>query len=286
MQRAYLTMTALKRQMTTANNTAEFLTRGRKIIYAASAALEKWTTRRFDPYVATVRHDPRLKRHDGDIVEYTLCPRGDLMELTTLINGDGTTLIVDTDVEIIRDTSRVTNNITGIELVNELLNWEHNTSSRRKASIQLTGTWGYGYNVNDTGVVIGSTLNDSDTTVPTSGSYSFEQDQLLQVGNEIMRVTADATVTGVSSIGVERAYNGSTAASHALNDAIYIISFHPLVDRFMKRIAAWFDAQDASPLFGQVVLGDVAIPVDITKMPNDVQAMVETLKPLSSIKGT
>lgn len=103
--------------------------------------------------------------------------------------------------------------------------------SASTASIVLVGIWGYHPAPSAMWKVSGATvqsnpMTDSATTFTASSSTPLEVLQYIRVDSEYMLITAINTSTHV--VTVERAVNGTTAAAHTQNTAIY--TYEPVED--------------------------------------------------------
>ncbi len=99
---------------------------------------------------------------------------------------------------------------------------------------------------------------------------------VLKIDSEYLYVGA-ATTTAISQL--ERAYNGSTAATHVDSSVVYRWEAEPLVQRLVQRLVMISAAQDSSPLFGQIVIGDATAAVTTDGSPQDVRREAERLRP-------
>ena len=244
--------------------------------------------RRFDRRVETRYYTPRhlTHPHGGDLLDsYTLLLDDDLQSITTLTNGDSTTIDSD-DYTLLppqRDATQVTayDTIALQRYAAAQIYWKRPTAPNTDPlhSVSVLGVWGYG---GAWQTISGSTVDDdpldSSTTtlnVTASTGASYEQEMVLKIDSEYLRVTADPDADAVA---VERGYNGSAAASHAQGAAIAYFLADAVVRRNVIRLVTWMIEQHKAPLFGQVVVADVQLPGVVEAYPKDVVRAAQSLR--------
>src|SRR4051794_2955012 len=187
----YATLSAFRQRQSLASSDTGDDARMLAKLRAATTEIDRYTGRSFLPTIATRRFDWRGAK--------TLLLRGyDLLELTTLINGDGTTI----DPAAIISLGGVNGPIVGIELdITKALFVYQSTTTR---AISVSGVWGwhddYASAWKTSGDVIqggGITANATTFTVASvSGADSwgmsprFSAGQLIKVDAEYMHVVA------------------------------------------------------------------------------------------------
>lgn len=250
-------------EYTTAQNAAY-----RDIIVQASEQLQAECGRRFDERIETRYYSAVPVRYSGDIDGANLWLDDDLKSVTTIVNGDGTT--ISTGYTLMP--RRPEYSYTHIRLdPYGTVYWTANTLDPYE-SIAITGVWGYGGEwVSLT--TLTEELADDATTAAIADSNIYEIGMMLKIGTEYLLVT---TVDS-DAITVTRAQNGSTAATHASATAVYYWRAMPSVRQLVLRLMAWRLQQDKSPLVGQVVAGDFQFPVNVATMPQDVVAGIRTM---------
>ena len=97
-------------------------------------------------------------------------------------------------------------------------------------TIALVGIWGHHPQPTLMWKLSGATTNenpfsDTDTTLTVTSSAALEVLQYIRIDSEYLLITA---IVSATSITVERAVNGTTAASHATGTAIY--TYEPIED--------------------------------------------------------
>jgi hypothetical protein len=220
------------------------------LLEAATALLERGTQRRFTPRHATIAHSFNLYDAAGLLLQE------DLLALTGLINGDGSSLSLSSTV-ILPGELRL---INGACFVYE---------STPLNAIDVTGIWGWhddwlnawrssGDTVQNNPLSATSTaltVADADGADAENEVPRFQVGQLLKIEDEYLRVLAVNTTTNV--LTVLRGVNGTTAASHAQNVAISI--YQPPHDAALVclRLAAWLYREPDNE-FGQNMPGTLA----------------------------
>jgi hypothetical protein len=193
-------------------------------LQTATAHIERATGRRFAPRQATLQHTVRYPTE--------LLLDDDLLELTTLANGDGTTIPLNTVICLPDDAP------TGglLLIAGSSFIWSQTPTQ----SISVSGIWGWhnrwntawrnsADTVQNNPLSSGAstlTVTDADGADSELETPRFQVGHLLKIENEYLRVLAVNTATNV--LTVLRGVNGTTAAAHALNTAIY--TYQPPLD--------------------------------------------------------
>lgn len=189
-----------------------------RFIRAASGMMSAHCHRTFHPYVATHSFD-----YGEDAYAYALEVHDDLLEVTTLTNGDG---VVVTAGQYVLSPRNVypkwrleLKKSSGVTFT---------YSSDMESAITLSGVWGY-HEEYPTCWQAASTLNGAivsitATSVPVAAGTAYDLNQYVLCDSEQMKVTAIATNT----LTVERGVNGTTAATHLTAAALK--TFVPMAD--------------------------------------------------------
>jgi hypothetical protein len=278
----YATLTAFReRQGLAADDTADDARMLAKL-RAATAQIERYTGRSFLPVVATRHFD----WHDAR----TLLFRGyDLLELTSITNGDGTTV----DPAAILPFGGTNGPIVGVELDTTRGFFVYLTTKTR--ALTVTGVWGWHDDYANAWKPSGDTIpaggiNASVTTFTVASvsgadgwnlSPRFQPGQLLRVDTEYMSlVAADAST---NTLTVVRGVNGSTAADHAASAPISVYVPPADIAEIALRWAAWLykteDAGDFGGVTAEPALGQIAVPPAI---PADLAVTLATLRHVGS----
>lgn len=196
------------------------------LIGEASDIVDQMTGRAFVPHVATRAYDARGPHLDGQ----TLRLDDDLLAITTLTNGDGTTLASSGYVLRGAGTPK-----WAIELLDTAA-WTY--SSAWQNAISVAGTWGYHEDWANAWVSTNDTVQDAggiDATTSAltvtdadgrDGRYRtrFAVGQLLRIDDEYLHVAAVNATS--NALTVLRGWRGTTAASH--DNGAAIASYAPM----------------------------------------------------------
>lgn len=209
-------------------------------LQSASALIERLTNRRFCPRIDTVEH------HASPFDTTELLLDDDLLELTTLTNGDGSVIPGSTIITI--PDSGGNSPISIIKLVNgAAFVWDETPIH----AIQVTGIWGWHNRWSQawrgsadtvqnnplSSSATNLTVADADGTDAENESPRFQVGQLIRIESEYLRVLAVNTTSNV--LTVQRGVGGTTAAAHNQNTAIQV--YQPPLDVLMValRWAVW-----------------------------------------------
>ncbi len=257
---------------------ARFLTKLR----AASAQIDRHIGRTFSPSVGTRLVDYRS-------VRTLLFRTGDLLELTTLTNGDGS--IIDPSAIILL--GGIFGPFYGIELDVTKAFFLYMTTKTRCLSV--TGVWGWhddyanawrasGDAITTFGISAGSTtLTVSNAAGADSWNNSprFQIGQLLRIESEYLHLIGVNTAT--NALTVVRGANGSAPAAHVVSTPISV--YVPPVDvtEIALRWAGWLlRLEDSGDYGGQTsdpMLGGGRVP---SAFPPD---LVDELVALRKVGG-
>jgi len=231
---------------------------------AASAQIRRYTGREFLPVMDTRKFNYR-KPH-------TLFFRSmDMLELFSVINGDGTTI----DPTAIL-TVGTTGGIVGIELDPSLASFVYNSTPIRAITVQ--GIWGWhddyatSWRYTYDNVPLGN-LSASANTIAVSNpnlvdtwgqAPRFQVGQMLKIGSEYMFLV---NVSG-TTLTVVRGVHGTLAVAHNAGVPIHTYTVPADIGEITLRWAAWLIAiEDAGDYGGQAAgqtattgLGRITVP--------------------------
>lgn len=264
LENSYATLTELLAFMPNSDNTDESM--AINSLMAASRAIDRQTGTYFYPHVKTNYYDTPTKDK--------LNLYDDLLELTTLTNGDATE-ITSSYYKLYPYNSYPKFMIK----LNPLGNIWFETSSTwdEMAAIQVLGFWGFHDNYTRAWVskslLSASVANTSVTTVTASADFYFEAGQIIRIDNELMLISSVDSST-LETLTVVRGWNGSTAATHAKDTAIRV--WYPMED--IKRaclIQATRYLRRSEAPFGTIGGGELgAESITIPKLDPFVQELV------------
>lgn len=188
----------------------------------------------------------------------------DLLELTTLTNGDGT-VIASTQYLLLpaNNTPKYR-----VQLKNTAtVGFSPDSSSNYQQALSVLGIWGYH---NDYGAAWASagTLTDAGgissaaTSYTASAGHGLKAGQLAKIESEMVYVSA----VSVNAITIVRAANGSTAAAHAQNVAVSVW-FQPFIEILVRTAVIAYARLKDNPAGDAVDVGGYRFmtPKDVTK---------------------
>lgn len=210
-----------------------------RALQAASAQIERTAGRRFSPRRAALQHDYTDARQ--------LLLSDDLLELTSILNGDGNSIAL-TDVIAIPDEPPYSLlRLSG----GSAFTW----SLAPAQAITVAGIWGWhdcpaqmwrgsGDSVQNNPLSSSATslsVQDADGADALGQSPRFQAGHLLRIADEYLRVLAVNTAT--NTLTVQRAVSGTAAAAHALGTPIHTYQPPADVGALALRWAAWLYRQ-------------------------------------------
>jgi hypothetical protein len=236
------------------------------LLKAASRYIDSQTSRHFYPLVQTRYFDvPSHKALDVRVLQLD----DDLLEVITLVNGDGTT-IPSTEYSV---RPRNQSPYTALRLNdNSTYLWASNGSGSVHDVIAVTGIWGY-HNRYQLAWLLGSTLAEaldtSETGFDVTSGTSFAVGNLIKIENELSYLSAVVTNTLTGT----RGENGSTAAAHDTALSVYIYQYMDELKNCVLETAT----QAYKRRFGQsnsntqtiTGAGVILSPRDVPKMTTD-----------------
>jgi hypothetical protein len=250
---------------------------------AASAQIDRFTGRSFAPQIATRKFDWRTAR--------TLLFRGyDLLELTTLTNGDGSVISPAAIITL----GGIGGPVVGVELDIAQAMFVYQTTRTRALSV--TGVWGWHDEYTSawkpsSDSIPGGGITSSATSFTVSSvsgsdgwglSPRFSPGQLIIVDSEYMHVIVADSAT--NTLTVVRGANGSSATTHSAGTAISIYTPPADIQEIALRWAAWlYKQEDSGDFSGQVGQGYEESPfpapgVPAAAIPPDLLATLRNLR--------
>lgn len=232
----YIPLDALKIHLGLANTSLSSadVERLQTALRVATAQLEQLTGRRFAPRRATLYHafDPKHP--------HELLLDDDLLELTSLTNGDGEAIDY-ADIEFIG---------------NGVLHLRNGATFNAGAAgdvkpIAVAGTWGWHDRWSDawrlSGDVIDEVLSspgvttlpvqDADGADPFGNTPRFRAGQLLRISLEYISLVSINTVA--NTLDVIRSVQGTLVAGHEIGSAIFVYVPPAQIESLIIRWAAW-----------------------------------------------
>jgi hypothetical protein len=180
------------------------------LIESASRFIDTQTRRKFYPSIQARVFDVPTER-DIFLDE-------DLLELTTLTNGDLT--VISASDYTLRGTTPPYWNVAPKDTSS--IYWTYSATGSREQVISLYGVWGYHDNYSRAWLQVGTlsaAITDTTTLAfsATTG-HAITVGEIVKIGSEIYNIAS----AGVNTITpVRRGDNGSTAATHLITTPIY-----------------------------------------------------------------
>jgi len=188
------------------------------LLEGASRYLDAETGCMFFPRVETRYHDvPDSETYDPRL----LYMDDDLLEITTLTNGDNT-IVPSTEYDL---WPKNTTPHLGIRLKDtSTYQWVSDTTGNYKFVISVLGWWGNRKQYAQRGWLSGGTLGAAITDATTLAftmitGHSLVAGQIIKIDSEIYNIASISTNTITP---IKRGDNGSTAATHADGATVYI----------------------------------------------------------------
>jgi len=208
----------------------------------------------------------------------------DLLEVTTFTTANGDTDIDSGDYYLMCGKSYNLTPYNRIVMASDgdQPNLLYSGSSQRANSV--TGIWGYHEDwdnawrdsqdtvQNDEEITAAGTsltVTDADGVNLVGVIPRFKVDTLLKIGDEYLYVTAKNTST--NALTVVRGVNGTTAAAHDADTAIYTYHVQDEINHWVTRLAAWLYRQkDNSADMDRAIIPEYGGMLLPSKIPSDV----------------
>lgn len=233
------------------------------LIYRCSRSVDKYTRRYFYPKLETRYYDiPR----DRDELRLDR----DFISITGLSHMNGTEAIDSSVYWTARGEDWNLKPFDRIAL-DDTSGSMFNYSGTPRRAIHVNGITGYHESDGwvDSGTTLQGDLTAGNRLLFVGGSLGqdnegfsprFKPGQTIKVDNEFMSLEYGS---GLSYIGVKRAINGTTVASHASNTGIYVWKPESDIQFYTKRLASWAYMQSQSPYTERISVpgfGSVDVP--------------------------
>ena len=141
---------------------------------------------------------------------------------------------------------------------------------------RVDGTWGYWQDLAAVSAMLSTSLAATSTSLPLAGSASLQPGQTVLIGSE--QVYLNSIDTSSNAL-VERAVNGTTAASHTTSEQIQVYRYPGPVVQATKIQALRIAKRPDAP-FGVTAGGLAAteMVIRIPKLDPDVEALLMTYR--------
>jgi hypothetical protein len=188
----------------------------------------------------------------------------DLLEATTVTNGDGTT-IASTDYKLYPLNSTPKNEL---QLLTTRAQWNYPTSGEDWAALSVLGVWGFHQRYAAAWPSAGTTsasATASETII--LASTTANPGDLLKIGVEYLYYSSASS----GSLVVERGCNGSTSGSIAASASIYRWVVSQVIEMVARRAVTGLYRLRSNPLADTVTIDGV-----VFSTPKDVTAYLRT----------
>jgi len=255
-KRYYVTVAAYLKKIGTNDDGEDTVETIRGLIAEASRHLELYTNRRFDWRVETQDYTARALALKGDLLSST----------RVLLKDDCQSLIAVSNAgEAINLSELTLSGDPGIPYKKDL-RWE---SAWQSGTIAVKAIWGWGGGFRKTVLSLAEDVAADAETINLSDITGLEYGMLLRLDDEYIAIDDEALPLVATAVHVERAVNGTTAASHASGTVLYGFVPDTMVQKVTRRLARRFSALDDNPLYASATVGDVQIPFDPSSWPPD-----------------
>lgn len=171
-----------------------------------------------------------------------------LLSCTTLTNGAAGT-IASTDYNLVPRNSAAHYALRLTETSGNI--WQPDTSGNYENAIAVLGVWGYvAPDCNqwlDTSAVLTAAISSTSATTFTCTTGLIKAGYLLKIDSEYFYAVSVST-GATDTVTVERAVNGSTAATHAISTAIYRWTPGEAIEQITRTVAAAMYKQKSNPV--------------------------------------
>lgn len=216
--------------------------------------------RRVEPHAET--------RYYGEdaVDDNRLTVDADLLEITTLTNGDTTALA--------SATYRLQPRNSWPKFYVDLLTgyvWLFGTDGE----ISVAGYWGWHKDYTHAWAASGDTVQDNPltaaaTSITITDDVHFKTLQLLKIESELALIT-EIVPGSPDKLTVTRGVNGSTAAAHVKTTPIYIWTPTADAQQMCLRLAAYLNQQRAAPVFDVTASPEIGVITVPKGLPADVK---------------
>ena len=255
-----------------------------RFIDSSVGAIDNYKGRRFDVRYEVRRYDVPRPAPDMFGVTAGVVPplrlKDDLLDVVTLINGDGT------EIEAADFVLEPANTYPKARIVLYEGDWLSATSGNDKQVIQVSGYWGYHSRYQDafedsldsvqnnplTANVTTLSIIDAGGVAGDGSERRFQTGQMLRIEDEFIYVAGVNYLTNI--LTVKRGYNGTTKVQHEQGTVIEI--FRPManINFACIRLAAWRYRQKDADAFDKAAILGSGVQIVPSAMPADVKSLL------------
>ncbi len=227
------------------------------IIRDVSRQIDRSAQRTFVPRIETRYYDTPKS--------YDLIFDDDLWSLTSIINGDGVTLVNNTDYKLIPYNLAVKHKAT--LMLTSTSQWKTDGAGSGLGAISVAGKWGYARDGGfiDSGGVLAAAITSVSASSFTATSGKILEGWLIQIDSELMYVSQVSTGSPSDLILVIRGVNGSTAATHLISTPVYYWQADFDIEMLCRQASAAAYRIRANPIGDTIVIdgSSFATPRDV-----------------------
>jgi hypothetical protein len=220
----------------------------------------------------------------GDLSQGRLRLDDDLLALESVTNGDGTAITL---TNLVLEAPNLYPKSALRFKSGSGLYWLPGTDGTREQVINVTGWWGYHpqYDsawvdsldtVQDTGGISASAtsikVSDADGAAADLDSPRFQAGQLIKIESEFVSVISVNATS--NTLTVQRAYNGTVAATHAKTTTIYLYRPYENLVLAATRFAVWRYRQKDANVFDKTVSFETGTTIIPAAVPADVRSLL------------
>lgn len=230
---SYLSLDALKRSVNLTSTDADVELR--QVLEGATRTINDETHRTFQPYTATLYFDAI----HSDYLTFPV----DLLAITSLKtddDGEGVyenTWTVNTDY-ILSPVNAAASKEPFWKIERARYNPTYSFPQSIQRGIQIVGLWGYWLDLVTLTPTTSEAIDLTETVIDVSASSPIEVLDTILIDSEQMYVTARDLVSATKTITVERAVNGTTAATHSTSAAIQRYRYPDRIVTTCRQLAA------------------------------------------------
>lgn len=239
------------------------------LLESASRYIDDQCRRKFYPSIET-RYFNVPEDQNNDLLLFV---DADLLEITTLTNGD-TTTITSTSYNLL---PKNTYPKYGIKLIpTSNIYWMNDSTGNGEFVIPVYGVWGFHNNYSQRAWqnvgTLGSDLNISSLSATLTAEHAVLTDMLVKIDSELMLVSVSTNTMTI----LKRGENGSTAATHSSGAVVYAWIPQPEIKNAVLLIASnMYSARAGQVANGKVTVTNAGVVIKPEDVPTIAQQTIQ-----------
>ena len=239
------------------------------LLESASRYIDDQCRRKFYPSIET-RYFNVPEDQNNDLLLFV---DADLLEITTLTNGD-TTTITSTSYNLL---PRNVSPKYGIKLIpTSNIYWMNDSTGNGEFVIPVYGVWGFHNNYSQRAWqnvgTLGSDLNISSLSATLTAGHAVLTDMLVKIDSELMLVSVSTNTMTI----LNRGENGSTAATHSSGAVVYAWIPQPEIKNAVLLIASnMYSARAGQVANGKVTVTNAGVVIKPEDVPTIAQQTIQ-----------